>query len=216
MKKPKEHKLAETISVVSHQFKTPLSIVKGYLEVLLAEDLGKINSEQREYLNNILESANHLIDLVKDLLDVSRIEQGKLELAPKSSDLEEIAKNVIKEAYPFARANNCEIVLEVESQVPKLKIDPLKIGQVISNFISNAISYTKGKSKRVVRVILKKEGSEVMLCCRDNGIGISDKEKKDIFNKFYRGEEALTLSTSGSGLGLFISRAIIKKSGGKI
>jgi len=216
MKKEKPYKLAEVISIASHQFKTPLSAIKGYLEVLIAEDLGKMNKEQKEYLNDALENTNRMIVLVKDLLDVSRVEQDKLEIRKKLSNLEKIIERVIKELSSFARANNCTISFKVLNKIPKLNIDPLKIEQVVSNFISNAISYTKDGEEKIVEVSLEKKNKEVIFCCRDNGIGVAEKDKKNIFNKFYRSEEAMILSPGGSGFGLFISKAIIEKSKGEI
>ena len=216
MKKAKEHKLAETISVVSHQFKTPLSAIKGYLEVLIAEDLGKINKEQKEYLTDTLENTKRMISLVKDLLDVSRVEQGKLELKMTLCSLEKIVKKVITEIYPFARANNCNISLKVLNKIPKIKADSLKIEQVISNFISNAVSYTRSKKRGIINVFLEKKGRNIVFCCKDNGIGISKEDKKKVFNKFFRSEEAMVLDPGGSGFGLFISKAIIEKNKGKI
>jgi len=218
MKKSKSHKLGEVISIVSHQFKTPLSAIKGYLEVLIAGDLGKINKDQKDYLQDTLENTNRMISLVKDLLDVSRVEQGRLELKKTSSDLEKIIKRVIKEISPFARANNCSISFKVLNEIPRLNIDSLKIEQVVCNFISNAVSYSKGKGKgkAMVRVELQKKGKDVIFCCQDNGIGIADEDRGKIFNKFYRSEKAMVLAPGGSGFGLFISKAIIEKSQGKI
>lgn len=216
MRKAKEHKLAEAISVVSHQFKTPLSAIKGYLEVLIAGDLGKMNAEQKEYLADTLENTNRMIGLVKDFLDVSRVEQGRLELRKTPSDLKEIVKKVLEEIEIFARANNCSISFKVLNDIPKINIDNLKIEQVISNFISNAVSYTRSKKRGIIEVVLERRGKNVIFCCKDNGIGISGDDKKKVFNKFYRSEEAMVLAPGGSGFGLFISKAIIEKSKGKI
>lgn len=214
MKKDKEHKLGEVISIVSHQFKTPLSAIKGYLEVLIVEDLGKINEKQKEYLEGAMQNTLRMIELVKDLLDVSRIEQGELDFKTKPSNLEKIVRKIIKEFSSFVRAKNSTIYFKSLNKIPIINIDPLKIEQVISNLISNAIKYNKRKGK--IDVYLERKGSEVIFHCKDNGIGISKPDKKKVFNKFYRSEKAIMLATGGSGLGLFIAKAIIEKSKGKI
>lgn len=214
MKKNNKYKLAEVISIVSHQFKTPLSAIKGYLEVLIEQDLGKINSGQKEYLEAALENSVRMIKLVKDLLDVSKIEENRLDFKPRLVGLEKITRKTIKELSPFVRARNCKISLKVLDKIPFLNIDPLKIKQVISNFIYNAIRYNKRRGN--VEIIIRKKGNNVVFCCKDNGIGIAEADKKKIFTKFYRSEKAMIFAVGGSGLGLFISKAIIKKSKGKI
>ena len=214
MKKDKEHKLAEVISIVSHQFKTPLSVIKGYLEVLIAEDLGELNSSQKEYLADAMQNTLRMIELVKDLLDVSRIEQGKLDFKIRPTNLEKITKKVIREFSSFVKAKNCTINFKALNKIPVIRVDSLKIEQVISNFISNAIKYNKRKGK--ISVQLEKKGKNVIFHCKDDGIGISKADQKKVFDKFYRSEKAVMLATGGSGLGLFIAKAIIKKSKGKI
>ncbi len=217
MKKPifkKKHKIGEVVSVVSHQLKTPLTVTKGYLEVLLLEDLGKLTPKQKEYLKDALENTTRMIGLVKDLLDVSKIEQNKIELKPTPSSLKNITKNKIKEFDLLIRAKNSSISFKSTEKIPLLNIDSVKIEQVIANFISNAIQYIKTKGK--INIEIKRKGNNIIFCCEDNGIGIFEKEKPKIFTKFYRSEEAVALTGTGSGLGLFISKAIIKSSGGKI
>ncbi len=209
-----EYTLAESVSIVSHQLKTPLSVMKGYVEVLTSEDLGKLNKEQQEYLENILENIDRMTDLVKDILNVTRIEAGRMELTLSPTDLTEIVKNTMKDFSLLARAHNCELSIEILDEIPLINIDSIKIKEIIINLISNAIFYSKPKGK--VKVSLLKKKGEIIFCCKDIGIGIANKNKDKIFQKFYRSEKSITLSPVGSGLGLFISKAIIEKSGGKI
>ncbi|MFQ6083755.1 MAG: sensor histidine kinase [Candidatus Aminicenantia bacterium] len=213
-KKISKYKLTEAVSVVSHQLKTPLSAIKGYLEVVLLGDLGKLNKEQKEYLENVLENTKQMINLVKDLLDVARIEAGQMELKPEPTDLAKIAKEMVNEFSSLARAKNCELSFEVLDKLPLLNIDPVKIKQVMVNIISNAIFYNKRKGQ--VKVSLSRRGKRAIFCCQDTGVGIVEEEKDKIFTKFYRSERVVAIATGGSGLGLFISKAIIEKSGGKI
>lgn len=214
MKKSTSHTLAEVVSVVSHQLKTPLSAIKGFLEVLISEDLGKLEAKQKEYLRDALENTQRMMVLVKDLLDVSQIEENKLELKLKRINLKELVKEAIKDFSSLTKAKNCTLSFKVVDKIPFLKIDPIKIKQVISNLIYNAIEYNKRKGE--VQITLKKQGNNVLFSAKDTGIGIPEKEKKKIFSKFFRSEKAITLCPAGTGLGLFISKAIIEKSGGKI
>jgi len=209
-----EYKLAEVVSVVSHQLKTPLSAIKGYLEVLMSGDLGKLTRQQKEYLKDVLENTEEMINLVRDLLDVAKVEANGVELNCKPTNLTEIVKKTMKEFSLLARAKNCRLSFKISDKLPVLNIDPIKIEQVIDNIVSNAILYNKRKGQ--VKVSLSKKGKKVLFCCKDTGIGITEKEKDKIFTKFYRSERVVLLATRGSGLGLFISKAIIEKSGGKI
>lgn len=206
--------IAESVSVISHQLKTPLSGIKGYLEVLISEDLGKLNKGQKEYLKNVLENTNRMIDLIKDILEVTRIEANRIELRPQPTDLVEIIKKTMEELSIFARAHNCELSFEILDEIPPVNVDPIKIKEVISNIISNAIFYNKLKGK--AEIFLSKKGKKVIFCCKDMGVGITNKEKNKIFTKFYRSERVITIIPWGTGLGLFISKAIIEESGGKI
>lgn len=209
-----KYKFGGAVSIVSHQLKTPLSAIKGFLEVLISEDLGGINTKQKEYLDDALKNTHRMIRLVKDILDVSQIEEKKMELKPEPSNLETIVKETIQEFSAFAKAKNCTISFESSGQIPLLNIDPLKIKQVITNIIINAIEYNERKGR--VEISLKKEQNYILFCCKDNGIGIPENEKNKVFTKFYRNAKAITLTGGGSGLGLFISKAIVEISGGKI
>ena len=209
-----EYKLTEVVSVVSHQLKTPLSAIKGYLEVLISEELGGLTEKQKEYLEDALENTKQMINLVRDILDVARVEADKMEMKPSLTDITKIVEETVKDFSFLARARNCELFLETQEKVPLINIDPIKIKQVITNIISNAVIYNRRKGK--VMVSLSRQGKKIIFCCKDTGIGITREEKSKIFTKFYRSDRAFVCETAGSGLGLFISKAIIKKSGGKI
>jgi len=207
-------KLTDVTSVISHQLKTPLAGMKSSLEVLLAGDLGEISKEQKEYIQLTLGNVNKMILLVKDLLDVSRIDEDRFVLKPEKSNVVELVKDAIGELSTFAQAKNTEIVLDAEPDIPPLTIDAIKIKQVIDNILYNAIRYNKGKGR--IEITLKNNDGTVLLSCKDNGVGISEEDKKMIFNKYYRSPRVISLAPDGTGLGLYISKAIIEKSGGTI
>ena len=209
-----EKKITEVTSVISHQLKTPLAGIKSSLEVLLSGDLGPLTKGQKEYLELTLSGTVKMIQLVKNLLDASRIDEKRMKLNSERSDFVALVEEVIHDLSSFARAKNSNITLAVEGVIPALTIDKTRVQQVINNLIYNAIRYTKGRGD--IKISIGRDSRNVLFACRDNGVGISDKEKKKIFTKYYRSPRVVALATDGSGLGLFISRAIIMQSGGKI
>lgn len=212
---PEKPKMAEVVSIVAHQLKNPLSVLKGYLEVLLSEDFGKINEKQKEYLSDALENIGRMTRIVNYLLDVSRIEEGRYELKFEKTSLEKITQEVIKDFSSWAEASNCEITLKTPKKLPKVLVDPLKIRQVIENLISNAIKF-KGPGRGKIEITLEQKGNQFLFSCKDNGVGIPKGDFKKVFTKFYRSEQAMELDPGGTGLGLYINKAIIELSGGKI
>lgn len=209
-----QKRITEVTSVISHQLKTPLAGIKSSLEVLLSGDLGELTKDQREYLQLTLNDTEKMIILVKNLLDASRIDEKHMHLNIEMVQVGTIAQSVINNLSSFARAKNTELTLVVGSDIPAIKIDATKIQEVISNIIYNAIRYNKGKG--LVTVTLEKKGKYILFSCRDTGIGIASGEKRKIFSKYYRSPRVVDIATDGSGLGLFISKAIITQSGGKI
>jgi len=212
----KNQKISEEISVVAHQLKNPISVLKSYLEVLISEDLGKLNQKQKEYLSDVLENIKRMKETIDNILDVSKIEAGKYKIKPQIVDLKKITKEVINDFYSWIKASNSQIVFEFS---PKenffVKADPLRIRQVIEGLLSNALKY-KCNGQGVISIFLKKSGKNILFSCKDNGIGIASKDKKKVFNKFYRSEKALEMDPNGCGLGLYVTKAIIELSKGKI
>jgi len=206
---------SEFVSIASHQLKAPLSGMRWATDVLLAKKIGEINTKQEEYLKDIQENTSRMIRLVNDLLDVSRIEYGRMNIKTERVSLCEIVEMVIKELGSFALANNVEIKFNPTSKVCFIKTDPVRIKMVIQNFIDNAIKYT-GNKKGVVEIILKNKENQIYCGVRDNGIGIPKEERRHIFDKFFRGSGIVKTQTIGTGLGLFIAKAAIESSGGKI
>ena len=205
---------SEFISIASHQLRAPISNLAWTLEILMSGKFGKIEKEQMEYFKILKENSDRMKDLVRDLLIVSRIESAKLFLKKEDFSLEELTKEVVREFEPFARASNCSIEFSVQENLPKILGDRYQIRQVIENLLDNAIRYTKGKGK--VKITLKKEKKFVHFEIEDNGVGIPKEDQKFIFQKFFRASNVLKYKTQGTGLGLFIAKAIIERSGGKI
>lgn len=206
--------LAESVSLISHRLRTPISVIKGTIEMVLSGELGDLNNEQKDYLEDALKNTGRLIHLINNLLEVSAIEENLLKLDVKEVDLVLIVKQVIEEAGPLTRASNARITLNTEGALPKIKADPYRIKEVVTNIINNAIKYTPGKGR--IDITLKKQNTTILFSCQDNGIGINKKEAAHIFTKYFRSDRVVTAETEGSGLGLYIAKAVIEKSGGKI
>lgn len=208
-------KIAEAVSIVAHQLKNPISIIKGYLEVLASEDLGKVNEKQKEYLQDSIENVKRMSKIVSYLLDISKIEEGKYQLKQERFSFIDIVKGVIKDLAIWAQASNSELIFEQAEDLPDAFSDPGKMREVVENLISNSLKYhTPGAGK--ITISLKKKGKFLLFSCQDEGIGISKEDSKKVFSKFYRSEKALELDPSGTGLGLHINKAIVELSGGKI
>jgi len=205
---------SEFVSIVSHQLRSPLSNLKWAIELLMSGKLGKIEEKQTEYFKILKENSDRMGELIKDLLIVSRIETAKLPIKKMEFSLEDLVKELIKEFTPFAQASNVEIEILTKENLPKIFADPSQIRLVIENLLDNAIRYIKGRG--VVEIKVERKEKNLYLEIRDTGVGIPEEEQKYIFQKFFRSENALRYQTQGSGLGLYISKAIIEKSEGKI
>ena len=214
--KEKKYKLGEAVSIIAHRLKNPIAIVKGYLEALISEDCGEINQDQKEYLSDAIINLKEMSKTVSDLISVSIIEESKYKLNLKLVSLEDIVFKVLSEFFYWAKASNCKIVFKKAKKLPQVLTDPDKIKSVVENLISNAIKYNLGSGLIEVSVLLRQRGQEILFSCKDNGIGILEKDYKKVFTKFYRSEEALEVDPSGSGLGLYIDKAIVELSGGRI
>lgn len=205
---------SEFVSIVSHQLRSPLSNLKWATELLMSGKLGKTEEKQTEYFKILKENSDRMGELIKDLLIVSRIETAKLPIKKVEFSLEDLVKELIKEFRPFAQASNVEIEFQAKRNLPKIFADPSQIRLVIENLLDNAIRYIKGRG--VVEIKVERKEKNLYLEIRDTGVGIPEEEQKYIFQKFFRSENALRYQTQGSGLGLYISKAIIEKSEGKI
>ena len=205
---------SEFISIVSHQLRSPLSNLRWAIELLMSGRLGKIEKKQVEYFKILKENSARMRELISDLLIVSRIETAKLPLKKREFALEDLVKDLISEFQPFARASNVEIKLKIAKNLPKTFGDPSRIRLVVENLLDNAIRYTKDRG--IVEINISKKQNAVLFQIKDNGVGIPEEDKKYIFQKFFRSGNILKQQTQGSGLGLYISKAIIERSGGKI
>ena len=205
---------SEFISLASHQLRTPLSIIKGYISMILEGTWGETNQKQKEHLEKVYLSNERLIKLVEDLLTVSRIESGRLEFDLQPLALDNLTENIVKEFSQLVAKKGLYLkYIKPKKLLPKVKADPLKIRQVIQNLIDNALYYTK---KGGATVSLKTEKNKVVFSIQDTGIGISSEEQVTLFEKFSRGKGVTRMHTEGTGLGLYLAAKLIQAHQGKI
>lgn len=205
----------EFVSLAAHQLRTPLSAIKWTLRMLLGGDFGKITDEQREFVEKIYKSNERMIFLVRDLLNVARIEEGRYLYKSTFAQIEDITQSVINSLEEEIKKKKIEFKFEKpEEKLPEVKVDAEKIGLAINNILDNAITYTPIGGK--VTLSLKCGIKEMELSVTDTGIGILKEQQERIFTKFYRSAGAIKMEPDGSGLGLFIAKNIIDAHGGKI
>jgi two-component system phosphate regulon sensor histidine kinase PhoR len=201
----------EFVANVSHELRTPLTSIKGYTETLL-QDLEEGREADPEFLKIILKNSNRLLALINDLLDLSAIESGALEINVIDINPNEALQHVLERIEPVAQAKKTKIVTQVETKT--LKADPKRIEQVLANLIDNAIKYCPAQSTITVQFF--DEADATILKVADNGPGIPEKYLDRLFERFYRLDKGRSRETGGTGLGLSIVKHIMQRHNGSV
>ncbi len=204
----------EFISMASHQLRTPLTSVKGYVSMLIEGDVGKVTAEQKQLLNEVFVSSERMVRLIGDFLNVSRLQTGKFVIEKRPVDLALLVQREIDGLAQNASVRGMKFVFKVPKDIPTLQLDENKIQQVVMNFSDNAIYYSKDKSK--ITMTLKKVPGYVEFKVIDTGIGVPKSEQAHLFNKFFRATNARRARPDGTGVGLFLAKKVIDDHGGKI
>ncbi len=205
---------SEFVSVASHQLRTPLSSIKWSLGLLLSGRLGKVDAKQLSYLKILRDGSQRMINLVNDLLDVNRIELGRMSLEFEKLSLADLVETVIEDLASLAEASNIKVVFRDNTKSSLVLGDPHRTRMVVQNLIDNAIKYTNGKG--TVEIIIENNGGYVKCTVRDEGVGIPRDQQKRIFERFFRADNVLRYQTEGTGLGLYITKSLVDMSGGKV
>ncbi len=207
----------EFVSLAAHQLRTPLSAIKWTLDMLLDGDLGEITEEQRNFIGKTYQSNERMINLINDLLDVTRIEEGRYLYKPTLTNFENIVQFVVNSSREETQRRKLTLDFKKPlSKLPKIVLDVEKIRLVVQNLFENAIRYTPAGGKITVIIKHQKKEKEIEFQIQDTGVGIPKDQQERVFTKFFRAANVMRMDTEGSGLGLFISKNIIEAHGGRI
>ncbi|MFQ5949614.1 MAG: ATP-binding protein, partial [Nitrospiria bacterium] len=205
---------SEFVSQVSHDLRTPLTAIKGYIDNMQDGIAGDLTERQKDYLYRMSKNAGRLVRLISDLLDVSRMESAKMELNLTSLSLHDLIAEVVNAIRPIAAEKNLKVVLNKFEGKSQLQGDWDKLEQVITNLLDNAIKFTPPGGR--ITITLKQDQRSLKTAIRDTGIGISPEEQSRIFDRFYQTERESSAYAKGTGLGLFIAKTLIELHGGQI
>ena len=207
---------SEFVATVSHELRTPMTAIKGYVDILTMGAAGALAENQLHFLDIVRNNIDRLNILVSDLLDISRIEAGRVTLNPQSVNLREIAEDVIADALRRSQNENKPMALSLDAPTKIIPVmgDSDRVRQIMGNLVDNAFNYTP--SNGVIRVIIHQQNGEIQVDVQDNGVGIAPEDQARVFDRFFRGEHPLVLATPGTGLGLPIVRQLVEMHRGRI
>ena len=204
----------EFVSQVSHELRTPLTSIKGFTELLLDGDAGEINDEQTEFLGIIKSNVDRLVGLINELLDISRLESGRLELRSEPIELAAVVELVLGTMRPLIDAKAQTVAVELAPDVPKVRGDPDRIVQVLTNLVSNAHKYTPEGG--ALWIFATRHDGMARVAVRDSGIGISPEDLPHLFTRFFRADTPVAREVGGTGLGLAIVKSTVELHGGTV
>jgi signal transduction histidine kinase len=203
------------VSMAAHELRTPLTTIQGYLSMLKqSQKIDQLTDTDKNFINKSFEGSIRLNKLIDNLLDVSRIEQGRMSLRTHKQNISPLLTRMQEEHAPIALQKNIKVTYDKpETKLPDVMADTIKIEEVLNNLIDNAIKYTQ---KGEIRIFTNTENGMVKISIQDTGLGIPPESLSQLFTKFYRVESELTTDTKGTGIGLFVSKKIVEAHGGTI
>ena len=204
------------VSVAAHELRTPLAPISGYMEMLLDEDFGPLTDDQRERLEIVERNVRRLLTITNSLLDVTRIETGRVELLLQPADLPALVEAVAAEFGPQLEPKAQRLTLRASPGLPPALCDETRAMQIIGNLLSNASKYTPQGGLISITVAPAEEEGFLQVSVTDNGVGIPAEDQPKLFNRFFRAKSAVLTRASGAGLGLYITRALVELHDGRI
>lgn len=205
---------SQFVSTVSHELRTPLTSIKGYVELILEGEAGDLAPLQQEFLEIVRHNANRLLLLINDLLDVSRIESGKLELRRAPLQLAPLVSAAVAILQPQLDAKRLQLSIELQQPLPPLLADEGRLAQILVNLLSNACKYTPAAGR--ITIIARAANDMLRIDVSDTGVGLTQAELQRLFTRFFRAENRSTQEAGGAGLGLAITRSLVELHGGRI
>jgi len=209
---------SEFVSIVTHQLRSPLTSLSWAIEALISGEFGKVEEKQLEYLKILKENNSRMGELIQDLITVTKVEDSSQFKNKESVSSEGITKDLVFKFQPFIQGSNIDLKIKADEKLPQVLTVASQIKVVIENLIDNAIRYAKPKDgvKGLIEIFIFKKEKNIQFEIKDNGVGIPKEDQKYIFQKFFRSRNVKEMQPYGSGLGLFITKSIITKLGGKI
>jgi two-component system CheB/CheR fusion protein len=205
---------SEFLANMSHELRTPLNSINGFSEVLYDETFGPLNEKQKKYVNNVLTSGKHLLLLINQILDMAKVEAGKMRLALSSLPMKSLLDEISLLVADMVSKKKIEMLLEIAEDLPNIEVDELKVKEIIYNLLSNAVKFTPEGGKIGMRA--KKADSEIEIVVWDTGVGIAPENMGRIFEGFFRVDTPYSRVTEGTGLGLPLSKSLVELHGGKL
>lgn len=207
---------SDFISNISHELRTPLTSIKGYVEILLMEASGKINNQQKSFLETIQSNTSRLTNLVDEILDVNKIGSKNIDLKMQPFNVVVLIKKLIDEKQIAVRESKKKLIIQINEigDIPELVADPVRIEQVLNNILNNAIDYSQDNGE--IKISISAGDQNVEIAVKDQGIGIPVEEQEFVFDRFYRGKNAVQMNIAGAGLGLAIAKTLVELQGGNI
>lgn len=206
---------SQFLAHMSHELRTPLNAVIGFSEILEDQTFGELNERQDRYVNNILTSSRHLLDLINEILDLAKVESGEMELALSEFVVQDCMARVTEVVRPLAHNKQIEITHDIDPDLGLIMADEVRFSQILYNLLSNAIKFTPEKGK-VDILAARREDDTVELAIVDTGIGIKKEHLELIFTEFRQVEETYSRRYEGTGLGLALTRRLVELHGGQI
>lgn len=205
---------SEFVSAVAHELRTPLTSIKGYATILTSGRLGELKPEQKERLERINKHSNDLAQLINNLLDISRIESGRVTMEIRETPLDEIIKDVSEIIFPQVEEKSIKFEIERDPVINKIWVDRQQIERVLINILGNAVKFTPENGSITMRI--KDKDDYIQIDIIDSGTGIASQDLDRIFDEFYRGDNPINREKKGTGLGLSLAKKIVEAHGGKI
>lgn len=204
------------VSIAAHELRTPLTLISGYLEVLQDEDVGPLTAPQHEYLAIARRNTRRLLNLISELLDLTRIEAGRIDLQLKPVNLAQLITGLTAEFELQLADKKHTLSLNLAPDLPYTLCDEARTNQIIGNLLGNAIKYTPDGGQIKLSLGLAETDGFVQVAVEDNGIGISKQDQSRLFQRFFRASKTPASSVKGTGLGLYIARSLVELHGGQI
>jgi|GEM_PF-579642 len=205
----------EFLANMSHELRTPLNAIIGFSELMYYGDTGSINNEQKDALHDVIASAKHLMRIINDLLDLSKIESGKMEFYPQEINLQKLTDEAIETLQKLVKQKDIDIESTVEKSVAQAYLDPLRFNQILYNLLSNALKFTPNLGHVHIR-ITPETATTFRLAVEDNGIGIKPEDLSKLFTEFSQLDQGMSKKYPGTGLGLSLTKQLVEAQGGKV